>query len=270
MRRSRSSTGVKLAGLAIAAAACVVGFRAEATFSGQEALDGVGTVQVRLPRTPIRIVGSDVATDLTYEGIWHATGGTAKEAERNATTPSLVFSTDDRVGRLQADVPLRVHGLVDLELERLLLPATLDVEVETGRGDVEVIGVGGAVTVAIDVGDVTVEGGDAGVDVYTGRGEIDVTSTGFADLTTLGGDVSVTQVGAARDLFVETDGGGAKVSLASDANLDLYIEAREIRVRTALIRTTTEGQFSRRTGNATNRVEILAAGGIAEVVLTGS
>lgn len=269
MGARRFGTVLSLLALALAAgtAACVVGFRAQAEFMGSESLAGVSTVQLRLPQTPMEVIGSPVVANMGYEGTWHATGGTAKEAERNATRAGLVFTAEEGVGRLQADIPLEVSNLVDLEMGEIRLPEAVDVEIETSKGDVSVGGISGAVSIGIDVGDVSVTGGDGGVDVQTVIGSINLLTPGFADVETASGDVDVAQNGSPRDLYVLTESGNASIRLASDANLDLTIEAKDIRVRTDLIRTTTEGEFSRRTGNATNRVEIRAPGGVAEVFL---
>lgn len=251
--------------------ACVFGWRGEAEIVGDHDLAGIETVRIDLPSTPMSIDGCEpLAPGACPERLRYvlrvlATGGSEADARAHATKPALVFETDAGLARLQADIPLAVRGLVDLELDAMELPADRDLEVHTGLGDVDIHGMRGAVTVVVERGEVVIDGGDAGIAVRLGAGDIDVRTSGEVDLDTRAGDVSVVQDGGARRVFVDAEG-DVEIELASSDDLELDLVAGgSISVQTTSVVALADHELARTVGAGTIRVEIRAQG---DVVLT--
>ncbi len=253
--------------------ACVLGYRGLAAVAGEHDLAGIDEIRIDLPDTPMTVTGCSAGTEacpevLSYRGAWQSTGGTGRDAERNATAPRLRFSTDGAFAALVAVVPLEVVGQVDLVMDEISVPDDRDLDLRTGVGDVQVVGVVASVVIDVEVGDVSVFGADAGLGVHTGRGDLQIETPGAADVETGRGSVDVTQTGEGRDLRVHADAGSVVVRLASDANLELTIDTPDtIRIQTDAITTVTSGHFERRTGSGNVRVELSSNGGDVEVVL---
>lgn len=242
--------------LGLSLAACVLGFRGEAAFTGEHDLSQTEELRISLPDTPLSIVAcaADDAQNcppaLTYDGRWLSVAGSRADARADAATPTLRFERDEGFATLRAEVPLAVDGTVDLVMGQLQLPDDRHVDVRTGVGDVSVRGSEASVVVDIDVGDVEIRGADGGLAVRTGQGTIDVVTPGHAELRTGAGAVRVEQSGDPRDLTVQTGQGSITVILASDADIDLSVRTRgRIVVRTPSITTVTSGRFERRNGN---------------------
>jgi hypothetical protein len=246
---------------------CVFGYRSEAEIDATWPLAGVQAVRVDLPRTPLTVLGDPMATGLELRGEWRAAGGSEEVAKANARTPRLVFDKAGGFARLAAIVPLAVDDQVDLEVEEIRLPPGLDLELRTELGDVEVAGVVGNIGVDVGVGDVQIDGGDAGVAVRTGEGRVRVESRGHMDLRTAHGTVEVWQTGVGGNDVVVSAIGDVRVWLASDANLDLDLRGREIRVQTGTVSTITRGAFRRAVGGGHVKIWLDAGPGQVEVRL---
>ncbi|MCY1062085.1 hypothetical protein [Nannocystis sp. SCPEA4] len=249
------------------AAGCVFGYRSEAEIEATWPLTDVQAVRIALPRTPLSVVGDPMAVGLELRGEWRAAGGSQKVAKANARTPRLVFDVTGGFGRLGAVVPLAVDDQVDLEVEEIRLPPDLDLELQTALGDVDVIDVVGNIGVDVDVGDVDIEGGDGGVAVRTGDGRVRVESAGNMDLRTSHGTVEVWQAKAGGNDVVVRAEGDVRVWLISDADLDLDLKGREIRVQTGTVSTITSGSFRRAVGGGHVKIWIDAGQGQVEVRL---
>lgn len=248
-------------------AGCVFGFRSEAEVEATWPLTDVRAVRVDLPRTPLTVVGDPMAVGLELRGEWRAAGGTEKVAKANARTPRLVFDVTGGFGRLGAVVPLAVDDQVDLEVEEIRLPPDRDLELITELGDVDVVGVVGNIGVDVEIGDVDIEGGDGGVAVRTGDGRVRVGSAGNMDLRAAHGTVEVWQTGPGGNDVVVRAGGDVRVWLTSDADLDLDLQGREIRVQTGTVSTITSGSFRRAVGGGHVKVWVDAGAGHVEVRL---
>lgn len=257
----------RIAASCVLLAACVLGFRGEASIEGDHALDGVHTVHIELPSTPLSVVTCDPEAltgcpeRLRYEGRVLATGGSGKDAERHAGRLALQFERSEGLGLLRADVPVDVRGLVDLELERIELPSDRDLELETDRGDVDIVGPRGAIAIRLGTGDVVVHGGDGGVAADVSLGNIEVTTEGDVDLRSDRGEVTVMQTGGPRHVVITTGRGAVHVELASSADLTLEIDADgTIDVTTDTVVARTRDRLRRRTGNGTLQISIDAGG----------
>lgn len=253
-------------------ASCVLGFRGKAAFRGEHDLTGIQEVRITLPDTPIDVVACTPVPEaddeetgedplcpeaLAYRGIWDSIAGTAQDAEDNAAEPTLQLVRERGFAALSAIIPLSVSGLVDLDLETITLPGDRDLRVNGGVGDIAIEGVSATVTVVAEFGDVQVIGGDEGVAVNTGEGDITVVTAGHADLRTEFGRVQVEQQVGARDLTVVTGDGDIRVTLASDADVELTIEAPgTIEVRTPQVTAVTDGSFARRLGAGSVRITL--------------
>lgn len=247
------------------AAGCVFGFRGEAEVEASYPLADVIAVRVDLPATPITVVGDPEAIGLEVRGAWRATGGTAEVAKANARTPRLVFERDGGFAELRAVVPLAVEGQVDFEVEEVRLPPDLDLELRTDLGDVSVIAVEGNLGVDVGAGDVDVVGGAGGVAVRTGQGDVVLETSGNADVQAPRGTVVVTQAGPGGNDVVVRAGGDVQVWLSSDADLDLDLHGREIRVQTGTVSTIDGGRFRRSVGGGHVKIWVDAGPGRVEV-----
>ncbi|RMH00334.1 MAG: hypothetical protein D6705_00515 [Deltaproteobacteria bacterium] len=242
------------------ACGCVFGARAERDVSGSFDLQDVDTVRVDVPDSPLTVVACTAEAEtcprtLSFEGTWLAFGGTRSEAEKTTERGDILFEVDEGFARLETVEDVDVEELLRLEFDELRLPNDVDLELVTDHGDIDVSGTRANVRALTGAGDVVVFGADAGVVVRTDYGAVDVHTPGIVDLATEEGDVHLAQTGGPRDAYVYTGRGELAVDLASDANLDLYIEARgPIDVKTDLVNTITEGAFHRVTGNGTVRV----------------
>lgn len=264
----------QLAGvLAAGTIACIVGVRAEAPVEGRHALDGVGSVQIELPSTPLAVVGCTPDADapcperLGYVGVWRSFGATKNEAMELARTPALQFERTGPIALLRADIPADVRGLVDLEIEELELPENRDLMLRTDVGDVEVFGMRASVIVDVEQGDVTIFGADGGVGVRTRGGSVDVTTPGHADLEA-SHDVELVQSGGLAPLRVLSRSGDVRILLGDDANLDLEVTASgRIVVQTPAVAAVTSGSYERKTGAGAIEVRVEAQGGNVEIAL---
>lgn len=252
---------------------CALGYRGEAPFTGEHALEGTESLRIELPDTPLTVVAcaaDDPETcpeSLRYDGVWLSVAGSRQDARDAAATPTLVFERDGGFATLRAEVPLAVDGTLDLELGTLVLPDDRHLDLRTGLGDVDVRGTEASVLVDVGVGDVVIRGADGGLSVRTGLGDLDIVTPGHAELQTSEGDVTLTQSGAARDLRIATGLGNIEVTLASDSDIDLDIETRgRITVRTPSITVVGSGRFARRNGDASVRIELRSPRGDIDVV----
>jgi hypothetical protein len=253
-------------------AGCVLGWRDEASVEGDHDLEGIVSVVIDLPSTPMSVVACDplaltgCPARLRYHGRFLSTGGSARDAEDHARQATLRFDRDGALGSLHADLPLAVRGLVELEIEEIQLPSDRDIELVTSRGDIEVFGPHGSVVVRTETGNVTIDGGDAGVAVDVDEGEVYVRSAGDVDLFDEQGAISMVQTGAPRRVHIRTGNGGVRLELAASTDLDLDVRADgEIRVTTEALVVRTDDRLQRTTGAGTIEISI-DAGGSVEIV----
>lgn len=250
---------------ALALAGCVFGFRSEAEVEATYPLEGVIAVRVDLPRTPLTVVGDVEALGLELRGEWRAAGGSAAVAKDNARTPRLVFEVFENFAELRAIVPLAVQGQVDLEVEELRLPPDRDLELKTELGDVSVFEIDGNLAVDVGRGDVDIVGGAGGIAVRTGEGRVAIESPGHLDVRAPRGTVTVTQTGPGGNDVVVRAGGDVRVLLRSDADLDLDLRGREIRVQTGTVSTITRDAFKRSVGSGHVKIWVDAGPGAVEI-----
>ncbi len=246
-------------------AGCVFGFRSEAEVEATYPLEDVLAVRVDLPATPMAVIGDPEAVGLELRGEWRATGGNAEVAKANARTPRLVWEQSGSFAELRASVPLAVDGQVDLEIEELRLPPGRDLELRTELGDVSIVGVESNLGVDVGTGDVDIVGGAGGIAVRTELGDVVIETTGNTDVQARRGTVVVTQAGPGGNDIVVRAGGDVQVWLASDADLDLDLIGREIRVQTGTVSTIDAGHFRRSVGGGFVKVWLDAGPGRVEV-----
>lgn len=247
---------------------CVFGYRGESTFAATYPVAKIDAVRVDLGPTPLTIVGDELAPGLELTGAWHSVGGDARGAREQALAPRIVWSTDARFAELLAVVPLASQGQVDFEADEIRLPPALDVDLVTALGDVHVLAVAGNISADVGVGHVHVDGGAGGVAVRTGAGNLEIVSSGSVDVSTGSGSAKIWQDGAGgNDVVVDVARGDIDIVLRSDANLDLQLRGREIRVRTGTVSTVTRGEFDRQVGGGSVKVWADAAGGDVTVEL---
>ncbi len=268
MLSRRNVLGVALAG--VLAPACVFGFRGEATVTATYPLARVDTVRVNLGPTPLIVLGDTMAPGLELRGTWQSLGGTGDLAREQALAAAIRWSIAGNYGELWADVPIKLHGQVDFEVEELRLPPDRDLELETALGDVEVFAVEGNILADVGVGHVSIDGGAGGLAVRVGEGNLDILSAGHMDLVTGRGDATIRQAGpGGNDIVVRTDAGDIEIILTSDANLDLQLKGRELRVQTSTVSTITTSRFTRAVGAGSVKVWAEAPRGNVRVRVAG-
>lgn len=251
---------------------CAIGFRGAVEVEGTFSLVDIDAVRVALPDTPIAVLGQPLATELRIDGVWVSVGGSRGAAVDNASAPRLQFAREGRFGALTAVVPLESRDVVDLEVGSISMPDDRDLEIWTGVGDVEVAQIRGNISIDVDAGHVTVFGGDEGVAVNTGAGDLEIESPGNLDAYTGEGSILVRQSGVGgNDVIVTSERGDISVHLRSDANLDLRIVAAgDIRVHTRTVSTVTAGSFSREVGNGNVKIWLTTGAGSVTVRLDES
>lgn len=244
---------------------CSLGVRAEGAFEVEVELAGAQAVSVDLPSSAVFVQGCDGAVvescpnAVQLSGRWHAIGGTASEAERTASRPSIAFAQEGSWLRMRAEVPLSVQGLVDLELDDIVLPRNTDLEVRTSLGDVELRSMTGSVVVDVDRGDVDVRGDMRSTGIHVEDGQVIVVGSGPVEIDVAHGGVRVEQTAGANDVRIVAPGGGVDLRLGSDANIDVRVQtAGRIRVQTDAFSAATSGLYRDRSGTGTTRIDIEA------------
>ncbi len=260
MRPTRSI--LALAGTTLALVGCVFGFRGVAEVEATYPLTDIDAVHIDLGASPLTILGDEMAVGLELAGAWRSIGGSSKVAREQALGPEIVWDTDLRFGRLLAVVPLELQGQVDFEVDEIRLPPDRDLDLATALGDVYVFAVTGNITADIGVGHVEIDGGDGGIAVRTGEGNLHVRSAGNLDVATDRGGAKIFQTGVGgNDVIVHARGGSIEITLRSDANLDLQLVGREIRVQTGAVSAVTRGRLEREVGGGSVKIHAEAPEG---------
>lgn len=255
--------------LTLAAAACVIGSRGVVEFRNHYPMAETDAVRIDLPDTPLLVRGDPDEVETDIRSRWFSVGGTPGDAEDIAAAARLDFQTEGRFAQLAADIPVADRELVDLEVDEIILPPDRDIETITGLGNVEVTHMTGNVSIDVLAGQVYVYGGDGGLAVRTGTGDVELLSRGVIDVYTGDGDLKLGQDGAGgNDIYAYTETGSIHLTLQSDANLDLKITALgDIRVQTGTVSTVTSQSFSRAVGNGLVRLWLDAPLGEVTVVM---
>jgi DUF4097 and DUF4098 domain-containing protein YvlB len=103
----------------------------------------------------------------------------------------------------------------------LIVPATTQVNSQTGSGDQRIGRVSGAVHAQTGSGDILIEATGGGLDAHTGSGDIRVNAvSGAIKAQTGSGDIEVAQIQKA-DVDVQTGSGDVRLSLPADAAFTL-------------------------------------------------
>lgn len=256
---------------AVSLGACVFGFRGEANVEASYPLTDVDVVRVQLGPTPLTVLGDELAPGLELRGAWRSIGGSAKLAKETALGSAIVWAVDQRFAELRAEVPIKLHGQVDFEVDEIRMPTDRDLELVSGLGDLYVFAVAGNISAEVGVGHIDIDGGAGGLAVRTGEGNLHLRSSGNVDAHTGRGGARIYQTGAGgNDIVVSARGGDALVVLRSDANLDLQLTGREIRVHTGTVSTITRGSFTRQVGGGGVKIWVDAPTGNVEVRLDDS
>ena len=255
----------------LALGACVFGYRGEASVEAVYPLAGIDVVRVDLGPTPLTVLGDELAAGLELSGAWRSIGGSSKVAKQQALGATISWAIDHRYAELRAEVPLKLHGQVDFEVDEIRLPPDRDLELSTELGDVYVFAVAGNISAEVGVGHIDIDGGAGGIAVRTGDGNLHIRSSGSLDAHTGRGAAQIYQTGGGgNDIVVSARGGDVEVVLRSDADLDLQLSGREIRVHTGTVSTITRGSFTRQVGSGGVKVWVDAHGGDVQVRLDDS
>lgn len=269
LRRTATLFTSLLASLVVAA--CVFGYRGEASVESVYPLAGIDVVHVALGPTPLTVLGDELAAGLELTGAWSSIGGTRNTAKQQALGADIVWAVDQRYAELRAEVPLKLHGQLDFEVDEIRLQPDHDLELMTELGDVYVFAVTGNISAEVGAGHIDIDGGAGGIAVRTGDGNLRIRSSGSVDAHTRRGSARIDQVEAGgNDIVVSARGGDVEVVLRSDADLDLQLTGREIRVHTGTVSTIARGSFKRQVGSGGVKVWVDAPTGDVQVRLDDS
>lgn len=158
----------------------------------EDSIDSGREPSVQITNGPgdVRVEGVDELEAVEYEVTRYATAGDpASAGDAASQVPvdvaregSTVTLDTDGGGETGADYAVRV-------------PSGSSVEVESEEGDVEVTGLGRAITVRAESGDVTVRDAEGDVTIEAASGDVELggvrTDTGNTNLTVGSGDVSL-------------------------------------------------------------------------------
>ena len=165
------------------------------------------------------------------------------------------WMTAAEVSQLPPNVITRALGIREDVIVDLVTEAT-------ALGDVYVFAVAGNISAEVDVGHIDIDGGAGGIAVRTGDGNLHIRSSGNVDAHTGRGAARIYQTGGGgNDIVVSARGGDVEVVLRSDADLDLQLSGREIRVHTGTVSTITRGSFTRQVGSGGVKVWVEAPTG---------
>ncbi len=209
-------------------AACALSFRAERSFELPIELEGSEHLLLDLPETGLSVRGTNEAGSGRLFGTWYALGGSKRLAEDATAEGQFDRLEDGPSVYLRSYIPLEQEGSMELELDLLRIPRDLDLSVRNAGGDVDVHAVWGYVDLELPWGEARVSGAREGVDVYTGRGAIEVRTDRNQEMSTavrtvsLGGDVRVEQH-TDGEVLAESAQGDVTVLLADDEDVDLYV-----------------------------------------------
>jgi hypothetical protein len=177
----------------------------------------------------VDVQGSEGAGDVLVRGTRRALGSTRERAEANLRRVKLEPRTDGAELVLGFHPPIELIGLLDLELNGpSALPAEVgfavsvsegdlsvsdlsgDIDVDTGDGDVAIVGAGpGLVTASTDHGAISVEALGPVAISATGQASLSVPDVDHSpvDIETGGGPIVVKIVPQAMEITVELEGG---------------------------------------------------------------
>jgi len=159
----------------------------------------------------LRGMGTDLAR---LRGTRRAVGATKEKARRNLEQARLARESAGDAIILELDIPLELIGLVDLTLDRVsTLPEGLDVIIAVEDGDVLVEGMRGALDLRTDAGDIEVAEGEGALLAVAGSGEVRAESAGPMTITAgEGADVAATTE-SDREVSITTTGGAVVLSM---------------------------------------------------------
>ncbi len=248
-----STSGALLVG------ACVFGFRGLAPFVGEASLEQIDTVQIHLPPTELTLRGSANTTTLAWEGRFVALGATRDDALEQARELELVWETEQRVGRLRAELPLELRDLGELELIELDSSAYIAHEIR-GAGEVQVSGIDAFLSIELEGGNVVVLGGLEQIVVDTGQGNVELRTGAAVDVHSGQGDVLV-DLESPRDAVIDTRG-AVEIGLSEVGNLEIDIAgAGVISVDLEGVAHLGSGDFFRTLGAGTRALRVRSGGG---------
>ncbi|MCA9637192.1 MAG: hypothetical protein KC420_14295 [Myxococcales bacterium] len=96
--------------------ACVLGYRGAVEIEAVYPLEDVDAVRLRLPDSPLSVLGDPVGEALVVSGAWYSVGGSQASAAANAEAGRLEFARDGRFAELAVIIPITSRDVVDLEL----------------------------------------------------------------------------------------------------------------------------------------------------------
>lgn len=213
--------GVALSVLLVAwGAVTLAGLLSRVTENRSGAFSGVGTVDLDLDFESVEVVGSSSVTDVSMERsyTWSMAKpsiGARQVGDRLLLTSSCPFNPGRSCsGRLRLLVPagLRVQGDTGdghLTLRDLTGPVT----VSTSDGGVEASGLTGAVTVTTRDGGIDVSGVRGRLAVTTRDGSVNATALRSADVTAKSGDGGVRLAFAVPPTSVRAESGDGSVDI---------------------------------------------------------
>jgi hypothetical protein len=268
-----------LFGLALVAlgSACAFSYRAERTFSKRISVGDWDSLWVELGHAPKRVVQAPPGEEaLWIEATVSALGGNERVAREHAEGADVMTEDLGDTLRVFPYWPAESEGVIDFQTESLVLPRGMPLSLVAGVGDVEFNGLSGDLDLDLVEGGVVIEDAQADVGVKTGRGHIDIQlNAGSGEGNEFGYAVDAhTRLGHVRlehqgdgPIYVESHSGDLEISIASDANLDVFVLASDgIDVDTEQLSVDEPyGQWTERLGDGSRALVAIAYDGSVQI-----
>jgi hypothetical protein len=207
------------------------GDQAEGTsvFEDSVAAGSEPTVRLNNGRGQVRVEGGEGLEAVEITAKRYARGADPAAAAENAAGVDVDTSRDGSTVEISSD-PGRGAG-VDYALR---VPVGARVEVESAAGDVEVLGLAGAVSTVAEAGDVAVRDVRGSVTVEAPQGDVTIeemsTETGKATISTGSGDVTLGNLAVAI-LDARVEAGDVELTGRFSGGGQVYVETGSITVR---------------------------------------
>ncbi len=193
---------------------------AEEDFTLNTSATDVETLRVRWVNGAIVIRVDDAATEITADGVMKVVAASDAEAEDALEDIEIAFETTDAVPSrrtLRFEAPdSSLTKIYSAEVE-VVLPAGMDLDIDTVNGPVTVTGNTGVTEIQVTNGtvNVTAQAGDTDVDVT--NGEVTVISTA--------GNVRADVVNGGISITAEPADDGSVVALTNVGDIEIFVPA---------------------------------------------
>jgi hypothetical protein len=263
-------TRAALLASAVGLSGCIIQFDAQDEYVLEFGVGDQGAIRFEGLDGDVDLRGMD--TDLArLRGTRTAVGATKEEARQNLEQARLVRAYDGDTIAVEPDIPVEMIGLVELALDRVsTLPEGLDVTIAVEDGDLLVEGMRGALTLRTDAGDIEVADGDGALLATAGSGEVRASSAGPMTIDAGDGAEVTATTSSDGEIRITTTGGGAVLYMLPGQGFRLSCWPGEGTVDVdavfgAELESEQGGSFVYLAGDEARTIEIRTAGGDVRV-----